>query len=458
MLGVKKLMNGLNVIEKIALVLSLFYGLGMCALIQYNAYFIGGECLDFLRIKPILVGVQYVVYLILPALVFCTPVYYWKYCALHVRWLKIVLLPIVAVAVLVVPSIMFHYFFPYANDVANGNISFYWNMPIEFWSMFFYWDFFHVLGMLLAVSLFFVLTCLKKVIPSKVLAVWFLAVLVLNLFYFNHDVYVNVVQSAGGGAPRAGIITIANPSEMMKRANVEYMTLGGEISKPCFILEENSDHYIIGEMFQNYHDKNNFSEVDMRASVARIGRDTVKQFSPINLSLFFKNHTSLRYDKYLTSDIIHQLDVVLNLGYSVKPSTLFNEWQTPDFVSTTNDVVLSWWTENEGVRSVKSSRIKIGLMGHTNLVCQIKFSGVEYPRGIYVGSLERKLKECNAHVQISGLPPMPTGFLLQRAQMAFVCNFVYAIQCDWWACFKDGLLLLKSQDEKGLNLPVGVAK
>lgn len=457
MIDVNKLMKDLNAIEKIALILSFFYGLGVVSLLQFNALFIGGECLDFLRIKPILVGIQYVIYLMLPTIVVCVPVYYLRHIKGRSWWMKGVVALFFMVLALLIPSIMFHYFIPFTyDDTASGELCFYWKVPLQFWSMFFYWDPFHVMGMLVTVLLPLVHVCKRKRMPQKLLIGWLLLVLVWNLFFFNRDMYVNIVQSAGGGSPRAGIITIANPTEMMKRANINYMTEGNEITKPCFVLEEGDDYFVIAEMFGNYPHRRILSEADIRASATRIGRDSVKQFSPINFRLGFKERNSLKYCKNLKWDIVHQLDVILNLYYTPTSPNVKDIWNIPEIGMQTNDVVLSWWGNHGGMVSVQSHRIEISPVDTTNLVQQVKFSGVEYPRGIYIWSLEDQLKEANTHVRVSNFPPLPKGFKYHHAQLIFACNFVYEIQHAWEGVFtREGSLLIKSKVAGDAEAPVG---
>lgn len=453
MFAIKKLMKNLNAIEKIALALSFLYGLGVVSLLQFNALFIGGECLDFLRIKPILVGIQYVIYLMLPAIVVCAPVYYWKHSRGRRWWLKGLIALIIIVLALLMPSVMFHYFIPFTyDDTAGGELCFYWKVPLQFWSMFAYWNPFHVVGMLLTVSLALMLVCKRKGMPQKLLIGWLLLAMVWNLFFFNRDMYVNIVQSAGGGSPRAGIITIANPTEMMKRTNINYMTGGDGITKPCFVLEEGDDYFIIAEMFRNYPYRSILAEADIRASATRINRDSVKQFSPINFHLGFKDSNSLKYCKNLRWDIVHQLDVVLNLCYTPTFPDVKDIWNMPELGVQTNDVGLSWWGEDGRVVSARSDKIESGPVGTTNLLRQIKFSGVQFPRGIYVWSLEDELKNTNTHIRVSNLPPSPKGFKYHRAQLIFVCNFVYDIQHAWKGVFtNDGFLLIKPEAEHDVD-------
>lgn len=457
MFGMKKLMKDLNVIEKIALMLSILYGLGVASLLQFNALFIGGECLDFLRIKPILVGIQYVIYLLLPAIVACVPVYYLKHSKRRSWWLKgLVALFFVALALLI-PSIMFHYFIPFTyDDTAGDELCFYWKVPLQFWSMFFYWDPFHVMGMLLTASFFLMLVCKRKGVPQKLLIGWLLLAMVWNLFFFNRDMYVNIVQSAGGGAPRAGIITIANPTEMMKRANINYMTEGDEITKPCFVLEEGGDYFIIAEMFGNYPNRSILAEADIRASATRINRDSVKQFSPINFHLGFKERNSRKYCKNLEWDIVHQLDVVLNLYYTPTSTNVKDIWNMPEIGMQTNNVMLSWWTDHSGVVSAQSHSIEVCPVDATNLLQQVKFSGAKFPRGIYVWTLEDQLKDANIHIRVPNLPQSPKGFKYHHAQLIFTCNFVYDIQHAWEGTFtRDGSLLIKSKAATAAETPVG---
>ena len=96
--------------------------------------------------------------------------------------------------------------------------------------------------------------------------------------------------------------------------------------------------------------------------------------------------------------------------------------------------------------SARGHEIEVGPVGTTNLLMQVKFSGVKCPRGIYIWSLEDQLKEANTHVRISNLPPSPMGFKYHHAQLIFTCNFVYDIQHAWEGVFtRNGSLLIKSR-------------
>ena len=216
-----KQFRGLNAIEKIAIVLSFFYGLGIVSLIQYNAFYTGGECLDFLRIKPILVGIQYSVYLLLPALIFGVTILVFKNKNRVKIWLRLIYSVVWFIFLMMASGVVLHYFVPftYNNAETFNEIYFYLWVTLQFWSMYFYWDFFHIIGMLCLLYLSWRIVFRRNLFGNKFDIGLAIFCIVVNLHYFNKDVYINIVQSAGGGAPRAGIITIVNPTESMKRNN-----------------------------------------------------------------------------------------------------------------------------------------------------------------------------------------------------------------------------------------------
>ena len=452
-----KQFGGLNAIEKIAIVLSSFYGLGIVSLIQYNAYYTGGESLDFLRIKPIIVGLQYFIYLVLPTMVFGVPMLFFNRTK-RMHWVFRMLVSIVLCLVLMLgSSIMLHYFVPFtANGARLNEVVYYLWVAVQFWSMYFYWDFFHVIGIGLILYLTWVTIFHRHSLGRRCNIVIFALCIVMNLFYFNKDVYVNIVQSAGGGAPRAGIITICNPSECMKLQNGNYFVGENEITKPCFILEENSDHFIIAEMFRNYANRHFLSEIDMRASATRIQRDSVKQFSAINYFLGFRNRDSSTSQGLLDWDVVHHLDIVLNLRLAPIAYSGLRDWNVHSYGTVTNDIVLSWWDENNGVLSAQTKLVNVMLKDGTNIVQQIKFSGVEFPCGIYVWSLRDRLSTYKNCVRIDQLPAIPNGYKPVEMELIFVCNFVYDILLPWEGqLVKGGSLQIETSEKAKLRNVVG---
>ena len=308
--------------------------------------------------------------------------------------------------------------------------------------MYFYWDFFHVVGVGLTFYISWVVAYRKSALYNKYNIGVLVLIVVMNLHYFNKDFYINIVQSAGGGAPRAGIITIANPTENMKTLGREYFITKDEITKPCFILEENNDHFIIAEMFNNYPDRSFISNIDMRASATRVDRNLVKQFTPINYFLGFKNAKSEKLKECLDSDVVHHLDIVFNIFYTPISSPVLEDWEIPSYGNITNDIKFFWWNENDIALSSKTSKVNVGLQGGTNLFQHIVFSGVEFLSGVYVRSLQEKLDKVKNRIRIDDLPLPPQGYQFSNAQLIFVCNFIYHIPVTWKGHFEKGNSLL----------------
>ena len=446
-----KQFRGLNAIEKIAIVLSFFYGLGIVSLIQYNAFYTGGECLDFLRIKPILVGLQYFIYRSLPAFVLYVPMYVAnRIKSIHLL-LRIVVAFVFCLFLLMATSVMLHYFIPFLNiDAPSDEGSFWWRTTLRFWSMYFYWDFYHAIGMGLVFYISWMIVFRRHLFRRKYNVGLLVLCGIMNLFYFNKDMYVNIVQSAGGGAPRAGIITISNPPEIMKRQNQNYGVYNEEITKPCFILEENNDYFIIAEMFNNYPNRHFVSEADIRASATRIERNSVKRFCAINYALGFRNADSIKYQKNLVWDTIHHLDIILNLRFTPNKGSALTDWNIPFYGNVTNDITLSWWDADNGVMSCRTRCVNVGLSKVTNLLQQIKFSGARIPRGIHVQALQDTLKKNGNRLRIDHMPETPHGYRYMDAQLIFVCNFLYDIYLPWKGTLTDGRsLLLEGNDLSG---------
>jgi hypothetical protein len=203
-------------------------------------------------------------------------------------------------------------------------------------------------------------------------------------------------------------------------------------------LEENNDHFIIADMVNNYPSCSFVSAIDMRASATRVDRNSVKQFSPINYFLGFKNAKSKKLKECLDSDVVHHLDIVFNIFYTPISSPVLEDWEIPSYGNITNDIKFFWWNENDIALSSKTSKVNVGLQGGTNLFQHIVFSGVEFLSGVYVRSLQEKLDKVKNRIRIDDLPLPPQGYQFSNAQLIFVCNFIYHIPVTWKGRFENG--------------------
>ena len=436
------LLKKLSLLERLAFALSVLYGIGVVLLIEHGSMYIGFEKIDFLRLKPILVGLQFVIYLFIPFFVFVLPVILvsrtkWTW------WIKVLIILVAAFSLMACVAVMLHYFVPYTyrKDFTNDSW-YYWLVVRTFWRMYVYWDIHIVALSLFAVSVLFLMgsvqkfivnhcKCVKQVKSIRVIALIVLVFSVfMAMFFFNRDVYMNIRQSAGGGAPIAGIITIANPGQFLISSNAYYSQDEKELSKPCFFVYEDSESVYIAEMFDFYDKPCSLRANFLSSSICRIPRQNVIQFAPISYYQMWHQYLAEKITDDLESDVLQRINLIV--GLQMRPIHQCDSLhaQSEAFYSTTNTPILTFWVDGDGADTVSARSCHVVPDNGTNLLVKMFFGPLDCQKGRQILQYRYLLTNSISQVgfKIENLPTPPSGYMWgDRFGMGVRCNYLYSL-------------------------------
>ena len=433
----KRLFNRLNLVERVGLLLAVLYGTGVVALVQFSSLYWGFESIDFLRLKPILVGIQFYLYCLIPFATFCLP--YILTARLTVNRFWRVLFGVVGMcAMLVAVALMFHYFLPCVQIADFYGFDF-WAVPVvaNFWRLFLGWSI--LAHLIVCVSLCvllvkprhlqrlpFLTVSHRTKIPSQVL--FLLVGMVTLLFSFNRNLYMNISQSAGGGAPKAGILTLVNPTRVMTRANVFYANDEHEITKPCFLLDEDDDSILISEMFLEQERMKSLNERSILNSLSRIDKSHVAQFSPVSYFQMWHDGSALILTNSLPTDVLHHLE--LTVVAVLSPRKVKDSADRQAYFQVTNTPEVAFWLDDRGCVRAVADYVSFAPSANTNLVCHIKFSSMPCQSGIQIWQWEHLMTNAmtNIGMTITNFPRCPDGYVWRNAMAVFRCNFLCAVE------------------------------
>lgn len=436
------LLKKLSLLERLAFALSVLYGIGVILLLEHSSLYIGFEKIDFLRLKPILVGLQFVIYLFVPFVVFILPAILvsrtkWPW------WGKALTVFIGILFLMVCVAVMLHYFIPYTYRKDLTKDAWYYPLVVRnFWLMYFYWD-----GHIIALSLFSasVMLFMKHIQNfivnhvrwmKQVRYVRYIAVMLLGsgmfmaMFFFDRDVYMNISQSAGGGAPIAGIITIANPGQFLKSSNVYYAQDEEELSKPCFLVQEDSEFVYISEMFE-FSDKITYlRNTSISSSICRIPKQNVIQFAPISYYQMWNKYLAEKIAGELEFDVLQHVNMYFGIQMqSVRPVDPLTA-QSEALFSTTNTPILTMWIDGDGVDKISANSLSIVPDKGTNLLVKMVFGPFKCQKGRQVVQWHNLLTNSLNQIgfKIDNLPGLPSGY-------QWGCSFAMGVECNYLSSF-----------------------
>ena len=435
----KKLLK-LSLLELVSMIAMLLYGIGVVVLMQYNSLYLGFEEFDFLRLKPILVGLQFVIYMALPYVVFFLPFVIVSY--MHMSWWrKVVYIVFMILCLMVVIGMMFHYFLPYTQIISDDScIGETMCIVKNFWKLYFYWDV-HLVPLIIFSFMVFLLLRLtrnkkanifllkRKITKGKVILVMIL-LMFGNLYFFNRDVYMNIRQSACGGAPVAGIITIRDPSEIMLCSNSWYAENKKELSKPCFLVSEDSNFLYIADMFEVADDIAFLKEKYLPRSMCRISKTNVLDFSPISYYQWWRNGKAWKIGDLLMSDIVQHIQFTVTCSAQKKDGASILDTALNAKHSKNNTPVLTVWADNDGSDSIKANCLSVIPKEGTNLVVRMIFSPIRCQRGQVVYNYMNSLTNTKQKIgfRVDDLPCLPDGFKWSNSLgMSVRCNLINSL-------------------------------
>lgn len=401
--AINKFLNKLSPLERLAIVMSTLYSLGMTVLVQYNSEMLGTTLVDYLRLKPILVGISYVVYLLIPAALIVVP----PFLMTRKKNLRLggkigFLFFYVSIVALGVPMMM-SYFFPFMRYAYLGTCAWrYWfSCFAAFWPMYWSADAMYFIGMgcwLLASLLIAEQVAERNLLPwlpwrNSRTAPSLLLVLGMGIliFYFNHNVYRNLSQSIGGGAPIAGIMTLKKHVPPPSGASVSTAVSQASVEKtfPCWLFSTDGGRYSYCAMRSEVFPYTVDPDVSLDGS--SVSSDMVVEFVSLPYCL---RHD---YDGFRTIcgnfclESVHRLDVFVKLvfrkGASKHPAEDVAVERLTRQTNRWDDVRLQMKISNLPTMESGIGSLDAQEKGDGSLEIYLGFTGIPIPSGIKMSRL-----------------------------------------------------------------------
>lgn len=443
-------------VERVAVVLSIFYCVGVILQLQFNAIFVGDFDFDFVRVKPIIVGVEYFLYLLLPLAVVYVPIiltskkccgWFWDwYCSMSwccpvakgflAGMLRAVVCLLLSSALAFVFGVMFHYFVPYTEYlyVDDGFIMSLVKMAWAFWQLYTCWDL-NLLAFLalLIAGLFWVLrycevirfdTRGRKRMFVCIMFVCTMSGFFTNMFYFNRDVYLNISQAAAGGAPISGIITISSPSGQARKGLDGRANEGTEVTKFCSIMQADSSNVYICDRLVNDRGISGGTHSQVRTNITRIKREDVKQFTPLKLPMRYRYGRRTLIAGPMLDGMIYNLDLFLEFHFTAESEEVAR--LAPHWLSLTNEIKTVWQGDDFPVQEAPATNQRVVKEGASNLCYTVEFQGLPVPLGTSIPELFYCMTNKYAECVTVNLPKLPNGLRPHRVAAGFLINYFYS--------------------------------
>ena len=445
-------------IERITIAVSICYMVGVVLLLQYNSIYVGDVDFDFIRIKPIIVGIEYFLYLALPLLIVCIPIivtskkhfsWFWawffsrriSFASRFYGWIvRGILCSLLMAILLFIFGVMFHYFLPYTEymlpsvmrkDISLSSLAM---ISVYFWKVYMCWDICLLAFIaLLIVSLAWtfrhcgyvsIRTAISKRIYYALIMILLPLGFIINMFYFLRDVYPNISQAVAGGAPVSGIITIEAPGEQLRHDSYRNLISRGEITKFCSVLNRDENFWFIDE--QLICDTNlgvEYPSFQLRPKTTRIRSCDVKQFTPLRIPMFIREGRRTLFTQDMLKEYVHEIDMFLELRFTtltpnetVKAVGVFN---------TTNDISVVCITDKLPLWKLHSPDQYVLKEGSTNFCYYINYRHLPLPKILTVSEFKGVLTNNNiwAMYVFDNLPEIPKWVFPSSLKLGFVVNY-----------------------------------
>ncbi len=445
-------------LERITIAISVCYMVGVALLLQYNSIYVGDGDFDFVRIKPIIVGIEYLLYLSLPLLVVCIPIiitskkhlgWFWiwicsrKSIVSH-RWVcwvaRGLLCGLLMTILLFVFGVMFHYFLPYTEYMLPSamrkgiSLSSLAMISVYFWEVYMCWDICLLAFVaLLIVSLAWtfrhcgyisIRTAISKRIYYALIMILLPLGFIINMFYFLRDVYPNISQAVAGGAPVSGIITIEAPGEQFCCGSYGNLISNGEITKFCSVLSRDESFWFIDEQMMS--DANlgiEYPSFQIRPKTTRIRSCDVKQFTPLRIPMFIREGRRTLFLQDMLNEYVHEIDMFLELRFTTL--TPNETVKTVGAFNTTNDISAVCITDNLPLWRLHASDQYVLKEGLTNFCYHINYRHLPLPKILTVSEFQGILTNNNisAMYVYYNLPKIPKWVFPSGFKLGFVVNY-----------------------------------
>ena len=449
-------------LERITIAVSTCYMVGVALLLQYNSIYVGDGDFDFARIKPIIVGIEYLLYLSLPLLVVCIPIiitskkhlgWFWiwicsrKLIVSH-RWVcwvaRGLLCGLLMAILLFVFGVMFHYFLPYTEYMLPSamrkgiSLSSLAMIAVYFWGIYICWDICLLAFIaLLVVSLTWtfkhcgyisIRTAISRRIYYALVMLLLPLGFIINMFYFLRDVYPNISQAVAGGAPVSGIITIEAPGEQLCCDSYGNLISKREITRFCSVLNRDENFWVIDE--QLISDVNlgiEYPSFELRPKTTRIRSCDVKQFTPLKIPMFIREGRRRLFFQDMLNEFVHEIDMFLELRFTTL--TPIETVKAIGAFNTTNDISATCITDNLPLWKLHSPDQYVLKEGSTNFCYHINYRHLPLPTILTVSEFKDILTNDNvwAGYIYSNLPEIPKWVFPSSFKLGFVLNLHMAM-------------------------------
>ena len=445
-------------LERVAAALSIFYVVGVVLLLQYNSIYFGNMDFDFIRIKPIIVGIEYFIYLGLPLVVVCVPMiltskrvfgWFWIWFYRGKKkvplWHQILgmlvhaILYLSEVAVIVcISGLMLHYFFPYTeyflpngDKFPDGGLFALIMISCSFWRVYYCWDISLIVflcllaGALLWVCKFCKYITLRSPVAKRIYYIFALIFIPLgfltNMFYFLRDVYPNISQAAGGGAPVSGILTLDSPGEQLRHDSDGEVLECGEITKFCSVMQTTADFWFIDEQLIN--DQAMMRDNNLRAKPTRVRVADIKQFTPLQIPTFYHNGIRQTFHQYTWHAFVHNIDSFVEFTFVAKD--VLHATRGVYYFNATNEVEILLFANKFPFVRMKTDKQKIMRTSLTNLCYKVEFRHLPIPPKKTVPEFMNAFTNKTAGFEcvLRNLPTLPANIVPVGVSFGFIINY-----------------------------------
>ena len=440
-------------IERVAAILSVFYCVGVILQLQYYSIYVGDFDFDFVRVKPIIVGIEYFIYLLLPLAVVYFPIvitsnkcsgWFWSWYKGNRRqdslWkigigycIRVVICILLFSIFVFLSGLMFHYFFPYTEYLydSSGFLMDLVKMSAAFWKQYLYWDinvlaflFLFIVGALWSLryceTVRFVTKGRKRFFTCMTLIFGLLGFFT-NMFYFNRDVYWNISQGAAGGAPVSGIITISSPG-LQARKGVDGTVLScDEITRFCRVLQSDPSYLYIDDQLIGDRGSIGGTHIRTRVNTTRIKKEDVKQFTPIVMPVFYQGGSCTVFGQAAMQGVIQNLDLFVEYHFDTANRELARH--ASQWFNVTNEITAIWQADNFPQCVAKASGQRVVTEGVTNFCYTAEFRNVAVPIGTLIPEFIACMTNSYAQCTIVNLPTLPKGVCPGRLALGFQINY-----------------------------------
>ena len=438
--AIRKFFGKLSPLERLTIVMTVLYALGMTILIQYNSDRSESALVDYIRLKPILVGISYLVYLAIPDALVIGPLFLvtWKKDLGAARKIGYLLFYSVIVAWAV--PVMVSSFFPFMH-VGRFFPPSVWGVWLchflDFWLLYLAVDFVYWAGMscwILASALLVERLAGRNLLPwlpwrNSRSAMPILLVLggTILIDYFNHNVYRNLSQSIGGGAPIAGIMTYRKsvPATTEDSGSAANAPRTVEETIPCWLLSSEGGQHVFREIGSEIYPY----DVDpgKTSATVSIPSDAVTRFVNLPHCWRYKIGEAPAICGNGIVGTVHRLDAFVVLNYrkiaSEKGSDKAAEHSTPSDMS---EARIEWFMKLGDLPFMKAgisiSDVREREDGTVDVF--LGFTGIPIPSGMAVNELGLclGLPFAPLHMRLSNVPKLK-GYELFGAKPMIRANY-----------------------------------